>query len=83
MSKIGRDFDDTLLVLDGFSDRFDWLDRAVDNYGVDDDQMQRLIDNAIARVRQTFSTQRDEIAAGMANAASENLGFLTAMVNYP
>ena len=81
MSKIGRDVDDTRLVVDGFSDRFDRLDRAVDNYGVDDDQMQRLIDNAMARVGQTFATQRDEIAAGVANVVSENLGVLTTMVN--
>ena len=81
MSKIGRDVDDTRLVVDGFSDRFDRLDRAVDNYGVDDDQMQRLIDNAMARVGQTFATQRDEIAAGVANVVSDNLGVLTTMVN--
>lgn len=81
MNKIGRDIDDTRLVVDGYADRFDRLDRAIDGYGVDDDQMQRLIDNAMGRVGQTFATQRDEIAEGVANAVSDRLGALSTMVN--
>ena len=92
MSKIGRDVDDTRLVVDGFSDRFDRLDRAVDNYGVDDDQMQRLIDNAMARVGQTFATQRDEMEAAHGLLLVENtsqrerlslLELALAMESYP
>ncbi|MEM7751551.1 MAG: hypothetical protein AAF346_25095, partial [Pseudomonadota bacterium] len=81
VNKIGRDIDDTRLVVDGFADRFDRLDRAVDSYGVDDAQMQRLIDNAMGRVGQTFATQRDDIAEGVANVVSDKLGALTTMVN--
>ena len=81
VNKIGRDIDDTRLVVDGFADRFDRLDRAVDNYGVDDAQMQRLIDNAMGRVGQTFATQRDDIAEGVATVVSDKLGALTTMVN--
>ena len=81
VNKIGRDIDDTRLVVDGFADRFDRLDRAVDGYGVDDDQMQRLIDNAMGRVGQTFATQRDDIAEGVANAVSDKLGAMSTMVN--
>ncbi|MGI9423308.1 MAG: hypothetical protein ACR2PA_08945 [Hyphomicrobiaceae bacterium] len=78
---VERRVEDNGLMVEGFVDRFDRLDRAVVSHDVDKVQMQALIDTAMARVGDTFANQRDGIAEEVARSVADRVGALSNMVH--